>query len=73
MDLKTYLIVTGMLGASYLTYKYMSKPSVSILPLDITQKISQEIKHQVMIVGISYSQAMRKIRLDNKEKFKKSG
>jgi hypothetical protein len=51
----------------------MSKPSVSILPLDITQKISQEIKHQVMIVGISYSQAMRKIRLDNKEKFKKSG
>jgi len=26
-----------------------------------------------MIVGISYSQAMRKIREDNKEKLKKSG
>jgi len=41
MDLKTYLIVTGMLGVSYVTYKYMSKPSVSLLPLDLTQKISQ--------------------------------
>lgn len=41
MDLKTYLIVTGMIGISYITYKYVSKPSVAVLPLDLTQKISQ--------------------------------
>ena len=41
MDLKTYLILTGMLSVSYITYKYISKPSAAILPLDLTQKISQ--------------------------------
>ena len=65
MNLRTYLILTGMLAVAYGSYTILNKPKTSMIPKDLTQRISQEIKHQVMIVCITYSKAMNKIRQDN--------
>ncbi len=70
MDLKLYLALTGAVGLAYLSYSYLNKPKVIYLPKDLTKRICQEIKHQMMIVCITYSKAMKKIREDNGDKLK---
>lgn len=66
MDLKKYLIVTGVLGISYIGYTYLSnrKPKLTsggkTITLELTRKILQEIKHQMLIVCLSFAEGIAK-------------
>jgi aromatic ring-opening dioxygenase LigB subunit len=62
MDLKVYLVLAGSLGLAYLSYSYLNKPKSITMDKELTKRICQEIKHQMMIVCITYSKAMKKIR-----------
>lgn len=62
MDVKLYLALAGTLSLAYVTYTFLNKPKVVIIDKNLTRRICQEIKHQMMIVCITYSKAMKKIR-----------
>lgn len=53
--LKTYLLAAGCVGASYALFNYLFSEKVQTLPVSQTQKILQEIKHQMLIVCINFS------------------
>lgn len=71
MDLKRYLIISGVLGISYMGFKYLtnikSKSSTEgrTITIEKTRKILQEIKHQMLIVCISFAEGIKKNMTQN--------
>ena len=55
--LKNYMILAGLVGASYIVYERFKQATIS---LALTQKIAQEIKHQMMIVTINFAEGISK-------------
>lgn len=58
-QLKTYLVAGGALLASYAILNYYFKEKVKSLSLDLTRKISQEIKHQMLIACVNFSEGIK--------------
>lgn len=58
-QLRTYLVAAGVLTGFYALYNYMNHSHKS-LDLKLTQKIAQEIKHQMMIVSINFADGIAK-------------
>ena len=56
-ELKNYLILAGVVGASYFAYNHFTQKTI---PLKLTQKIAQEIKHQMLIVTINFAEGISK-------------
>ena len=56
-DLRNYLIMAGVIGAGYALY---NRYSTKTIPIQLTRKIAQEIKHQMMIVTINFAEGISK-------------
>ena len=51
------MLLAGALGIGYAAYRHYIDETVS---LKLTQKIAQEIKHQMMIISINFSEGISK-------------
>lgn len=56
-EVKNYLILAGVVGATYFAYNHFTQKTI---PLKLTQKIAQEIKHQMLIVTINFADGISK-------------
>jgi len=69
-QLTSLLVAGGLIGAGYLAFNYLSTDSQKI-DLKSARKITQEIKHQILIVAINFSEGSRsaytKVGQDKKE------
>lgn len=56
---RNLLICGALLGAGYLAFTKYSQNGIQALPLPKTRRITQEIKHQILIVSINFAQGAR--------------
>lgn len=61
---RNLLIFGALIGAGYLAFSRYAQNDVQSLTLEKTRRITQEIKHQILIVSINFAQGARA----NKEK-----
>lgn len=55
-QLQKLLLFGGLIGVGYLAF---NKYTEHALPLNLTRKLVQEIKHQVLIVAINYAEGCK--------------
>lgn len=57
-EIRLYLLIAGALGISYGAYKKFTAPET--MSLELTRKILQEIKHQLLIVTVNFADGISK-------------